>query len=185
MTTVGVDPGEVQRINPMNIPSYSYQYPSHRRVQLAAVKDGLFHPNLPSFRRMDMDTAGHKLPDEHCRTTTSCGPGEWLKMSKRDSTLLSNPSVTTPQPFRCVKMQPNAYVPTKYSLPHPILFRTFIITTVPLVSNPGSDYHKRAGRTAPAFHKNDIFVMGRCIIFSLRYSVKKYKQDQHLRKFFL
>ncbi|KAJ8298659.1 hypothetical protein KUTeg_022719 [Tegillarca granosa] len=76
MTTVGVDPGEVQRINPMNIPSYSYQYPSHRRVQLAAVKDGLFHPNLPSFRRMDMDTAGHKLPDEHCRTTTTCGPDQ-------------------------------------------------------------------------------------------------------------
>lgn len=23
-----------------------------------------------------MDTAGHKLPDEHCRTTTTCGPGK-------------------------------------------------------------------------------------------------------------
>jgi len=77
MTTVGVDPGQQDRVYPMKIPSYSYQYPSLRRVQLAAVKDGLFHPRLPSFRRMDMDTAGHKLPDEHCRTTTCCGPGEF------------------------------------------------------------------------------------------------------------
>lgn len=75
MTTVGVDPVKIERVNPMNIPSYSYQYPSFQRVQLAAVKEGLFHPKLPSFRRMDMDTAGHKLPDEHCRTTTTCGPG--------------------------------------------------------------------------------------------------------------
>ena len=75
MTTVGVDPVKIERVNPMNIPSYSYQYPSFQRVQLAAVKDGLFHPKIPSFRRMDMDTAGHKLPDEHCRTTTTCGPG--------------------------------------------------------------------------------------------------------------
>ncbi|KAJ8302709.1 hypothetical protein KUTeg_019105 [Tegillarca granosa] len=89
MTTVGVDPGEVQRINPMNIPSYSYQYPSHRRVQLAAVKDGLFHPNLPSFRRMDMDTAGHKLPDEHCRTTTTCGPADFKRAT---STLFEPPT---------------------------------------------------------------------------------------------
>ena len=78
MTTVGVDPAKIERINPMNIPSYSYQYPSFQRVQLAAVKDGLFHPRLPTFRRMDMDTAGHKLPDEHCRTTTTCGPGNTL-----------------------------------------------------------------------------------------------------------
>lgn len=75
MTTVSVDPVQ-QGAYPMKIPSYSYQYPSHRRVQLAAVKEGLFHPRLPSFRRMDMDTAGHKLPDEHCRTTTTCGPGK-------------------------------------------------------------------------------------------------------------
>ncbi|WAR13529.1 TEPP-like protein [Mya arenaria] len=74
MTTVGVDPVKIERVNPMNIPSYSYQYPSFQRVQLAAVKEGLFHPRIPSFRRMDMDTAGHKLPDEHCRTTTMCGP---------------------------------------------------------------------------------------------------------------
>jgi len=88
MTTVGVDPVQLERINPMNIPSYSYQYPSFQRVQLAAVKDGLFHPRLPSFRRMDMDTAGHKLPDEHCRTTTTCGPDDF---NRATSTLFEPP----------------------------------------------------------------------------------------------
>lgn len=37
---------------------------------LASVKDGLYHPMLPTFRRMDMDTAAHKLPEDHSRTTT-------------------------------------------------------------------------------------------------------------------
>lgn len=75
MTTIGVKPAPKERTLPLNVPSYVYNYPSTQKVQLAAVKTGLFHPNLPSFRRMDMDTAGHKLPDEHCRTTTSAGPG--------------------------------------------------------------------------------------------------------------
>ncbi|XP_022342141.2 sperm microtubule inner protein 8-like [Crassostrea virginica] len=87
MTTVSVDPVQ-QGAYPMKIPSYSYQYPSHRRVQLAAVKEGLFHPRIPSFRRMDMDTAGHKLPDEHCRTTTTCGPEDFRRAT---STMLEPP----------------------------------------------------------------------------------------------
>jgi len=56
-------------------------------VKLAAVKEGLFHPRLPTFRRMDMDTAAHKLPDEHCRTTTSCGPEDY----RRATTTLFTP----------------------------------------------------------------------------------------------
>jgi len=79
MTTVGVVPPRSERQLPMNIPSYAYQYPSMQRVQLAAVKEGLFHPSLPTFRRMDMDTAGHKLPDTHCRTTTTCGPVDFRR----------------------------------------------------------------------------------------------------------
>jgi len=79
MTTVGVAVAPSQRALPMDVPHYAYSYPSMSRVQLAAVKDGLFHPSLPSFRRMDMDTAGHKLPDEHCRTTTSCGPVDFRR----------------------------------------------------------------------------------------------------------
>ena len=76
MTTIGVNPAPSQRVLNVDVPSYVYSYPSTKKVQLAAVKTGLFHPNLPTFRRMDMDTAGHKLPDEHCRTTASAGPGE-------------------------------------------------------------------------------------------------------------
>lgn len=59
------------------IPEYAHHYPTFRRVHLAAVKDGLYHPKLPTFRRMDMDTASHKLPDEHSRTTTCCGPEDF------------------------------------------------------------------------------------------------------------
>lgn len=43
-------------------------------LSLALLQEGMFHPKLPSLRRMDMDTTTQKLPDEHCRTTTSCGP---------------------------------------------------------------------------------------------------------------
>lgn len=87
MTTVGVAPAPTDRVLSMNVPSYSYHYPSHATVKLASVKGGLFHPNLPTFRRMDMDTAGHKLPDTHCRTTTSCGPVDF----RRATTSLMTP----------------------------------------------------------------------------------------------
>ena len=44
--------------------------------KLPAVKESLYHPNLPTFRRMDIDTAAHKLPDEHCRTTSAFQSGK-------------------------------------------------------------------------------------------------------------
>uniref|UniRef100_A0A8C8RUV0 Testis, prostate and placenta expressed n=1 Tax=Pelusios castaneus TaxID=367368 RepID=A0A8C8RUV0_9SAUR len=46
-----------------------------RTVMLAGVKHRLFHPDLPTLRRMDMDSAGCRLPDEHSRTTTTCTKG--------------------------------------------------------------------------------------------------------------
>ena len=49
---------------------------SARYYKLAGVKECLYHPKLPTFRRIDMDTAAHKLPDHHCRTTTPCTRGE-------------------------------------------------------------------------------------------------------------
>lgn len=76
MTTVGVQPQTVERVNALQLPSYAYHYPHFKRVQLAAVKEQLFHPNLPTLRRMEMDTHMQKLPDEHSRTSTTCGPGE-------------------------------------------------------------------------------------------------------------
>lgn len=81
MTAVGMTtapaPGRVS----LEMPSYSHPYPSIRVVRLAAVKEGLFHPKLPTFRRMDMDTASHKLPDHHCRTATACCKEEFQKAS--------------------------------------------------------------------------------------------------------
>ena len=44
--------------------------------KLPGVKEQLFHPRLPSLRRMDMDTVRHRLPDEHCRLTTPCTAGK-------------------------------------------------------------------------------------------------------------
>lgn len=76
MTTVGVEPTKVERVNAMQIPSYAYHYPSFKRVKLAAVKQSLFHPNIPTFRRMEMDSNRGLLPDEHSRTSTTCGPGQ-------------------------------------------------------------------------------------------------------------
>ena len=52
---------------------YNYNEPPFRKVKLASVKEGLYHPGLPTLRRMDRDTTMHRLPDEHSRTTTSCG----------------------------------------------------------------------------------------------------------------
>ncbi|XP_066098871.1 sperm microtubule inner protein 8 [Saccopteryx bilineata] len=43
-----------------------------RRNQLAGVKQQLYHPALPSLRRMDMDSVRACLPDEHCQSTTYC-----------------------------------------------------------------------------------------------------------------
>ena len=81
MTTVGVEPKPVPRLNAMRMPAYSYHYPHMKRVQLAAVKEDIFHPSLPTFRRMDMDNNRRMLADEHCRSTTTCGPGKILAVS--------------------------------------------------------------------------------------------------------
>eukprot|EP00071_Canis_lupus_P032987 XP_022266544.1 testis, prostate and placenta-expressed protein isoform X1 [Canis lupus familiaris] len=42
------------------------------RNQLAGVKQQLYHPALPSLRRMDMDSVRACLSDEHCQSTTYC-----------------------------------------------------------------------------------------------------------------
>ncbi|XP_074618735.1 sperm microtubule inner protein 8-like isoform X2 [Acropora palmata] len=56
----------------MSTTTQAVLYPcfGQRSHMLASVKEGLYHPMLPTFRRMDMDTAMHKLPEEHSRTTT-------------------------------------------------------------------------------------------------------------------
>lgn len=67
----------------MSTTTQTLLYPSfgHRINMLASVKDGLYHPMLPTFRRMDMDTAMHKLPEEHSRTTTPLTSGNSIQMN--------------------------------------------------------------------------------------------------------
>ena len=47
-----------------------------RSVKLAGVKHCLYHPLLPTFRRMEMDNVACKLPDDHSRTSTICTAGK-------------------------------------------------------------------------------------------------------------
>lgn len=55
---------------------YSYQKP---RRMLVAVKEGMLHPKPPTYRRLDMDDSLHKLPIEHCRTSTSRAVGNAVR----------------------------------------------------------------------------------------------------------
>lgn len=46
------------------------------RRPLAGVKHQLYHPILPTLRRMDMDTVKGCLSDEHCQSSTYCSKGQ-------------------------------------------------------------------------------------------------------------
>ena len=46
-------------------------------VKLASVKHELYHPALPTLRKMDMDDVTCKLSYEHGRTTTGCTRGQF------------------------------------------------------------------------------------------------------------
>ncbi|XP_012503302.1 PREDICTED: testis, prostate and placenta-expressed protein isoform X2 [Propithecus coquereli] len=63
--------------------------------QLASVKRQLYHPALPTLRRMDMDTVKACLPDEHCQTTTYCRKDEF---DNAHFTLLGVPN----KPLHCL-----------------------------------------------------------------------------------
>ncbi|KAF5401938.1 hypothetical protein PHET_03890 [Paragonimus heterotremus] len=39
------------------------------RVMLASVKQSLWHPKVPTVRRMDRDSSMQRLPEEHCRNS--------------------------------------------------------------------------------------------------------------------
>lgn len=48
----------------------------HQRHSLAGVKQNLYYPNLPSLRRMDMDSVKGCLSNEHSRSSTFCTKGQ-------------------------------------------------------------------------------------------------------------
>ncbi|XP_021112639.1 testis, prostate and placenta-expressed protein isoform X1 [Heterocephalus glaber] len=66
-----------------------------QRNQLAGVKQQLYHPALPTLRRMDMDTSKACLSDEHCQSTTYCRKDEF---DNAHFTLLGVPN----KPLQCL-----------------------------------------------------------------------------------
>jgi len=89
MTTIDVSTYRHDNPKDMCVPSYSYQFPAGRRVQLVSVKEGIFHPRLPTIRQLDRDQVLHKLPYEHSRTSlpTLEGQEEEFADFKRASTV--------------------------------------------------------------------------------------------------
>jgi hypothetical protein len=47
----------------------------NQRFKLATVKKQLYNPKLPSIRRIERDEVLCRLPEEHCRHTTSFTEG--------------------------------------------------------------------------------------------------------------
>ncbi|KAK0045914.1 testis prostate and placenta-expressed protein [Biomphalaria pfeifferi] len=88
MATLAYSPEAPQRVDTVRLPNYAQQYATFRRVPLAAVKRGIFHPNPPHYRRMEMDDTLQKMSDEHSRNTTTCGPRDF---SNSTSTLFKPP----------------------------------------------------------------------------------------------
>ncbi|XP_037672235.1 testis, prostate and placenta-expressed protein [Choloepus didactylus] len=66
-----------------------------QRNMLAGVKRQLYHPALPTLRRMDMDTVKACLPDEHCQSSTYCCKDEF---DNAHFTLLGVPN----KPLQCL-----------------------------------------------------------------------------------
>nr|XP_008255569.2 testis, prostate and placenta-expressed protein isoform X1 [Oryctolagus cuniculus] len=66
-----------------------------QRQPLAGVKQQLYHPALPTLRRMDMDTVRACLPEEHCQSSTYCRKDEF---DNAHFTLLGVPN----KPLQCL-----------------------------------------------------------------------------------
>lgn len=63
-----------------NMAMIATQYERPSSVKLAGVKHELYHPRLPTLRRMDIDTTAHRLSTEHARTTTTCSRGTFTSV---------------------------------------------------------------------------------------------------------
>lgn len=59
------------------------------RHPLAGVKHQLYHPALPSLRRMDMDTVKGCLSDEHCQSSTYFSKGQAVSPPAAKGVLLA------------------------------------------------------------------------------------------------
>ena len=98
------------------------------KYKLTAVKECLYHPTLPSLRRMDMDSSACKLSDEHSRLSTRCGAEgfrrsvnattRYIPMEKsilhENDTKIGNTALET---INCVSVSNNSDIGFKYDLP--------------------------------------------------------------------
>jgi hypothetical protein len=64
--------------------SYSNRFQTAPRYKLASVKKQLYNPKLPSIRRIERDEVLCRLPEEHCRHTTSFTEGEFFNKKSFD-----------------------------------------------------------------------------------------------------
>jgi len=72
--------GSAVRRYTANMAMIATQYERPSSVKLAGVKHELYHPRLPTLRRMDIDTTAHRLSTEHARTTTTCSRGTFTSV---------------------------------------------------------------------------------------------------------
>ncbi|RUS88275.1 hypothetical protein EGW08_003977 [Elysia chlorotica] len=87
-------------------PDHVYHYPCFRRANLASIKHQILRPDFPTFRRLERDDLLHKLPDEHCRTTTSCTTFDF-----RNATM--NPLIQPIKEFHCMDCTETGYAVKK------------------------------------------------------------------------
>uniref|UniRef100_A0A8C5RTZ1 Sperm microtubule inner protein 8 n=1 Tax=Laticauda laticaudata TaxID=8630 RepID=A0A8C5RTZ1_LATLA len=72
-----------------------------KKRMLAGVKEHLYHPCLPTLRRMDMDTVVNRLTDQHCRTSTPCSKEDF-----RRATFTVGGVPSSPLPSKLVRRSP-------------------------------------------------------------------------------
>ncbi|BFZ25987.1 hypothetical protein BsWGS_29026 [Bradybaena similaris] len=90
------------------LPDYIYHYPCFKKIQIAALKRQIFHPNLPTLRAMDRDSLLCKLPDEHCQSTTCCTSADFTEaLAKRH--MLPRSKVVCPDVTETAKEPSRAY----------------------------------------------------------------------------
>uniref|UniRef100_A0A8C6VMX1 Sperm microtubule inner protein 8 n=1 Tax=Naja naja TaxID=35670 RepID=A0A8C6VMX1_NAJNA len=64
-----------------------------KKSMLAGVKEHIYHPCLPTLRRMDMDTMVNRLTDQHCRTSTTCSKEDFQRATFTVGGVPSSPLV--------------------------------------------------------------------------------------------
>lgn len=95
--------------------------PMTRRYHLAGVKEDLYNPRLPSFRRMDMDSVLCKLPHEHSRLSSPCNAEDFKSLHPARRIESQKVYTTT----RKKSMSPSMYEYSTCTAPAPVPLQDF------------------------------------------------------------